>query len=65
MYYHFVAEALPRVALLAASGMLTSDVRVLTWGQPYEYEYLALMGVQASQVLVYNASQVYCTGTDA
>lgn len=37
-YYHFVEEALPRVALLAKSGRLTSDVKLLTWGQPYEYE---------------------------
>ena len=61
-----VPQALPRVALLAASGMLTANVRVLTWGlQPYEYDYLSLLGVQASQVLPYNASQVYCAGTDA
>ena len=27
-----------RVALLMKSGRLTSDVKLLTWGQPYEYQ---------------------------
>jgi hypothetical protein len=48
------------VALLAASGRLTSDVKLLTWGQPYEYEYLERLGVQRDQIVPYNASRVYC-----
>ncbi|KAI3435029.1 hypothetical protein D9Q98_003081 [Chlorella vulgaris] len=60
MYYHFVEEALPRVALLMASGRLTSDVKLLTWGQPYEAEYLEMLGVSRSQLVTYNASKVYC-----
>ncbi|KAL4435565.1 hypothetical protein ABPG77_002528 [Micractinium sp. CCAP 211/92] len=60
MYYHFLEEALPRVALLQSSGLLTSDVKLLTWGQPYEYEYLELLGIPRSQVVPYNASRVYC-----
>jgi hypothetical protein len=50
------------VALLAASGRLTSDVKLLTWGQPYEYEYLERLGVQRDQIVPYNASRVYCAG---
>ncbi|KAL4425168.1 hypothetical protein ABPG75_009184 [Micractinium tetrahymenae] len=60
MYYHFLEEALPRVALLQSSGLLTSDVKLLTWGQPYEYEYLDLLGIPRSQVVPFNASRVYC-----
>ncbi|PSC67438.1 hypothetical protein C2E20_8901 [Micractinium conductrix] len=60
MYYHFVEEALPRVALLLQAGRLGPDVKLLTWGQPYEYEYLELLGVPRSQVVPYNASRVYC-----
>lgn len=26
------------MALLQSSGLLTSDVKLLSWGQPYEYE---------------------------
>jgi hypothetical protein len=62
MYYHFVMETLPRVALLAQSGRLTADTKLLTWGQPYEYEYLEALGVSRSQVVPFDASKVYCAG---
>lgn len=40
MYYHFLEEALPRVALLleAAGGAWPAGLKLLTWGQPYEYQ---------------------------
>lgn len=37
MYYHFVEEALPRMALLLKA-QLPPGTKLLTWGAPYEYE---------------------------
>lgn len=42
MYYHFLAETLPRVVLLQRSGLLTPDVRLLSWGMPWERQASAV-----------------------
>lgn len=42
------SNALCRVALLAQSGRLTADTKLLTWGQPYEYEARQMGGTRAA-----------------
>eukprot|EP01025_Chloroclados_australasicus_P002261 TRINITY_DN10522_c0_g1_i8.p1 TRINITY_DN10522_c0_g1~~TRINITY_DN10522_c0_g1_i8.p1 ORF type:complete len:380 (-),score=33.81 TRINITY_DN10522_c0_g1_i8:59-1198(-) len=60
MYYHFVAETLSKVIMLQP--FLSEDVKLLIWGQPYEYEFLQMLGIPQDQIEVYNPQQTYCTG---
>lgn len=43
------AETIPKLALLQR-GMLPEDAKILMWGEPYELEFLELMGFQETQV---------------
>eukprot|EP00887_Chlorella_sp_A99_P003387 scaffold7.g3387.t1 len=54
MYYHFLEEALPRVAALRAAGALTPETKLLAWG------YLGLLGIPRSQVVAYDPLKTYC-----
>eukprot|EP01023_Acetabularia_acetabulum_P033992 TRINITY_DN31907_c0_g1_i2.p1 TRINITY_DN31907_c0_g1~~TRINITY_DN31907_c0_g1_i2.p1 ORF type:complete len:599 (-),score=118.61 TRINITY_DN31907_c0_g1_i2:170-1966(-) len=60
MYYHFVAETLSKVIMLKP--FLTEDVKLLIWGEAYEFEYLQMLGIPRSQIEVYNPQATYCAG---
>lgn len=58
MYYHFVEEALPRMAL--ALPYLGPETKVLTWGNKYEVQWLALMNVTQDRIVRFDPEKVYC-----
>jgi capsular polysaccharide biosynthesis protein len=60
MYYHFLVETLPRIIALQAAGALTPETKLLTWGQPYEMSWLALLGVTPDQVVAFDPEKIYC-----
>ncbi|CAG9461671.1 unnamed protein product [Pedinophyceae sp. YPF-701] len=43
MYYHWLAETLPRIALLNAA--MDADTMLLTWGMEHELEWLDKLGI--------------------
>lgn len=60
MYYHFLAETVPRVTMLLNDLQSNTSIRLLSWGEPYEQEYLSIMGVPKVQLIRYDPSTVYC-----
>lgn len=60
-YWHFVAETLPRAALLVP--LLGPDTKVLVWGSPWEAGFFARLGISADRLVTYEPSKVYCAGT--
>jgi hypothetical protein len=48
VWFGVCTETLPRVALV--KDMMSNDTKLLTWGEPYEAEYLRMMGIGTDQV---------------
>lgn len=60
MYYHWLEETLPRLVMLQDAGALTPTTKLLTWGQPYEIEWLQALGVHPDQIVTYDPETLYC-----
>jgi capsular polysaccharide biosynthesis protein len=49
--------------MLQKTGALTPSTKVLMWGQPYEQQYLTMLGIAPNQVVKYDPEAVYCAET--
>ena len=58
MYYHFVAEGLPKFVMLKQAG-LPEGTKVLTYGMPFEKEYLDRLGFQGEDLVPYETDKAY------
>ena len=62
MYYHFVAETLPKLVLLRDAG-LPAGAKVLTWGMPWEKQYTDRLGFADEQLVRYDPDALYSADT--
>ena len=58
MYYHFVVETLPKLALLKRAG-LPEGTKILMWGESYEQKFLDILGIPPEMVVKYDPLKVY------
>ena len=58
MYYHFVVETLPKLALLKRAG-LPEGTKILMWGESYEQKFLDILGIPQEMVVKYDPLKVY------
>ncbi|QDZ19175.1 hypothetical protein HOP50_02g16890 [Chloropicon primus] len=58
MYYHFVVETLPKLALLKEAG-LPEGTKILMWGESYEQKFLDVLGIPQEMVVKYDPLKVY------
>jgi len=58
MYYHFVAEGLPKFVMLRNAG-LPEGTKVLTYGMPFEAEFLDRLGFDDADLVPYDTDKTY------